>query len=350
MNTITRITAVSMLMGALIWHPQVHAAKWVISVVDFEFSPALITNVQVGDTIHWIWMEGSHTTTSTNIPEGADSWNESLNFINQSFEYIPQIEGTYDYVCLPHEGMGMVGSFIVEAFQPLNISIRIFLEGPFNGSSMSTVLADKGFMPLQHPYNPALPYYSNFFPVWLHLGNESVPAIPAGVVDWVVVEYRDALTASEATGATALSRNVYFINSDGYIVDLDGLSTPTLSIMPQFGLFTVIYHRNHLAVMNSNPLTSSEGSLYHYDFTTGPVKFYDGSAGSKELSTGIWGMIAGDSNGDNVVNSLDKVNAWEIEAGHAGYIGSDLSLESQADNSDKTGFWESNLGKSSSIP
>lgn len=90
-----------------------YAARYSIDVRDFVFSPSNLPGVIVGDTIHWEWQNGSHTTTSTTIPAGAAAWDHPINSSNLSFDYIPSKAGVYHYKCTPHESMGMVGQFTV---------------------------------------------------------------------------------------------------------------------------------------------------------------------------------------------------------------------------------------------
>jgi plastocyanin len=89
------------------------ATKFSVDVRDFEFSPSTLLNVRIGDTIHWEWKSGNHTTTSKTIPAGAASWDKPISSTNMSFDYIPTVTGIYSYKCTPHESMGMVGSFTV---------------------------------------------------------------------------------------------------------------------------------------------------------------------------------------------------------------------------------------------
>ena len=83
-----------------------------VQVSDFQFSPSSI-QMQVGDTIKWVWVNGFHTTTSTTIPTGAAAWDDTLASANDSFMYVPTVAGTYDYHCTPHASMGMTASFVV---------------------------------------------------------------------------------------------------------------------------------------------------------------------------------------------------------------------------------------------
>lgn len=95
-----------------------YAVTRVISVQNFSFSPTPLS-ATVGDTIKWQWISGSHTTTSTNIPLAASSWDSPLNSSSTTFIYVLLIPGTYNYKCTPHESMGMTG--IINA-QPNSIN------------------------------------------------------------------------------------------------------------------------------------------------------------------------------------------------------------------------------------
>lgn len=79
--------------------------------------------VEPGDTVTWINKTGSHSTTSYSpgnpgasvrrIPKGAKSWNSGV--FQQSggkFSYTFDVKGTYDYYCIPHKTLGMVGRIV----------------------------------------------------------------------------------------------------------------------------------------------------------------------------------------------------------------------------------------------
>lgn len=83
-----------------------------VEVSDFQFSP-LIFAVQAGDTVKWNWTGGSHTTTSTVLPPGAESWDAPITSTNTSFKYVPSVPGTYYYKSIPDASKGMTGKFYV---------------------------------------------------------------------------------------------------------------------------------------------------------------------------------------------------------------------------------------------
>jgi len=339
------------ILYCLTFSPALKATKWIVNVQNFIFNPDNLPLVQLGDTIRWQWGGGSHTTTTTapNIPTGATVWNSAINSTVQFYEYIPSVAGNYYYWCQPHQGMGMDATFTVSSPPGFAFNLKIFLEGPFNGTGMSTTLFDKGFIPLDQPYGPALPYYGNNNPVWYYSGTETVESLPAGIVDWIMVEFRDAPNGASATSAAAFARKALFLKSDGAIVALNGSGSPTVNVNVTQGLFAVVFHRNHLAVMNATPIPGA-GGVYNFDFTASSANFYGGSAGCKELMPGVWGMIASDGNADNLINVSDKSVVWSAETGMSGYLGGDYSAEAESDNSDKNLFWLPNLGRSSQVP
>lgn len=93
-----------------------YAVKHTVNVGNYYFNPATL-NVQVGDTIRWVWVQGSHTTTSTTIPAGAPSWDEPMNSNNTVYEYRVSVAGVYNYLCTPHSST-QIGSFTATAFTP----------------------------------------------------------------------------------------------------------------------------------------------------------------------------------------------------------------------------------------
>ena len=78
----------------------------IITVQNFQFTPAT-TNANVGDTIKWQWLNGSHTTTcdgsnGTTRPVGAASWSANMNSGSTTFTYKVAVVGNYHFVCIPH--------------------------------------------------------------------------------------------------------------------------------------------------------------------------------------------------------------------------------------------------------
>ena len=169
----------------------------------------------------------------------------------------------------------------------IDLDITVYLEGPFNGTSMTTSL--NSILPLNQPYGVS---------PWNYAGTESVAAIPnANVVDWVLVELRDAADAASAISPTMMDRQAAFLLNNGRVVGLDGSSTLQFSNSLTQQLFVVIWHRNHLGMMSSDFLSESEG-IYSYNFSTGATQAYGSTDAHKQIDPGVWGMIGGDGNRD----------------------------------------------------
>ena len=96
------------------------ATTHIINTADFSFSPSSLS-IMLGDTVQWVYVSGSHTTTSTTIPTGATAWNSPINTTVTSYTYVPTVSGTYNYICVPHQGMGMTGSFVVSGTTSVGI-------------------------------------------------------------------------------------------------------------------------------------------------------------------------------------------------------------------------------------
>lgn len=88
------------------------ATVHVVNVADFQFSPSSLT-IPFGDSVKWVWINGTHTTTSTSVPAGATPWDQPITPSNKSFIYKPAVAGMYEYKCTPHLTMGMTAIIIV---------------------------------------------------------------------------------------------------------------------------------------------------------------------------------------------------------------------------------------------
>lgn len=225
--------------------------------------------------------------------------------------------------------------------------LQVLLEGPYDtlNHAMKTILNDNGLLPLEQPFD------SDPGAVWYYNGNESVPSIPdANIVDWVLIQARDASTPGTATSATVTEMQPAFLLKNGKVVGLDGESPITLTQPIVNSLFIVIWHRNHLGVMSGYPVDHSGDCQYTFNFTSGPDQAHGGTLGHNELEPGVWGMISGDGDADGQVNNVDKNDVWAIQAGAAGYLAGDFNMDAQANNLDKNELWAPNTGSGGQIP
>jgi hypothetical protein len=219
------------------------------------------------------------------------------------------------------------------------LDLKIYLEGAFNGTNMNTGL--NTILPASQPFNQAPWYYD---------GDEFNPTLGgSSVVDWILVELRETSGGAEmATGNTKIWEQACILMSNGSIVSADGFNLPRFDTMVMQNIYPIVQHRNHLDVMTANPLALTD-SVYHYDFSTSAAKVYNGAAGYKELSPGLWGLVSGDGNGDGSIDILDK-ELWVGQAGKAGYFSTDFKMDARIDNTDKNEYWRLNQTYSSQVP
>lgn len=221
----------------------------------------------------------------------------------------------------------------------IDLNILVYLEGPYEAGSMNTSLKDGGVIPLNQPYNIS---------PWFYTGTENVVSIPDNVVDWVLIDLRDASNATTALPPTSVEKQAAFLLSNGSVVGLDGSSVLQFSAIISIDPYLVIWHRNHLGVLSANSPTES-GGIYTYNFSTDLNQAHDGGLGYKLIDTGIFGMAAGDANADGTVDATDKA-LWTGHAGTNGYNSSDFDLDSQVNNQDKNELMIINQSLSSQIP
>ena len=220
------------------------------------------------------------------------------------------------------------------------LDVKVYLEGPFNGTTMDTELNSNGYIPFDHPYDQ---------PPWNYDGAESLPSIPnSQVVDWVLIEFRDTTQSDRATSEAIDFRRAGLLLNDGHVVDLDGTSPLAFNTVIDWNLFLVVRHRNHLDIQ-ATYVANQAGNVYSYDFTFGQIQAWGGLLGHKELAPNKWGMIGGDGLPDGGVNNLDKNDIWVPQAGGSGYLGGDFNMDGQVNNTDKIDIWNPNTGYGSQV-
>jgi hypothetical protein len=278
-----------------------------------------------------------------NIPNSTPAWTRfsaPFNYFNsttpQYILFVVSSAGTSAHV-------GTIAYFddIELIYNEPELDLTVFLQGPYAGGNLMSAALNPGLLPLNQPYNTA---------PWNYTGTESVISIPnAEVVDWVLVDMRDAATAATATTATSVRKRAAFLLGNGSVVGMDGTKKLTAPLTISQNLYLVIWHRNHLGIMSSIPLVKLN-NVYAYDFSTDFSKVYGGSTGYIQLETGVWGMAGGDGNADGIVNAADKNNFWSIFVGTTGYLNYEYNLDGQISNQDKNDIWLNSQNKDCQVP
>lgn len=98
----TKITvSMTLVMLFMLMSTVVRATIHTVQVANFSFSPSTFS-IESGDTIRWIWVSGTHTTTSTSVPAGATAWDHPMTSANPEFDLKLTVVGTYNYHCSIH--------------------------------------------------------------------------------------------------------------------------------------------------------------------------------------------------------------------------------------------------------
>ena len=128
----------------------------IVEVKNFVFVPETL-NISVGDTVVWQWIEGTHTTTSDSTT-GQNVWNEPIDAGHQVFRFVITAPGTHGYYCIPHQGLGMVGTIVAspvngvddELNQPKKFQLSQNYPNPFNPTTnLQYAISSRQFITLK---------------------------------------------------------------------------------------------------------------------------------------------------------------------------------------------------------
>ena len=221
----------------------------------------------------------------------------------------------------------------------LLIPIKIALEGAWLGDidAMKDELRQGGYIPLAEPFTAM---------GFTHIGdggNESIaPSVlnasgANAIVDWIFVELR---TQKDTT--SKIATRAALLQSDGDIVDLDGVSTLKFLNIPYGQYYVIVRDRNHLGVRTKDRISLSN-TTNTIDFLT-DTTIYQNILAFKDLGDGYYGLISGDVDGNGQVQTTDQ-SLLTPDIGLSGYRASDLNYDGQVQNTDLQNFLTPNLGK-----
>ncbi len=216
----------------------------------------------------------------------------------------------------------------------LRAAVRCFLQGPFiSGSdSMSNTLHTTGTIPLRSPYAD---------------DPRTVAAVPANIVDWVLLQFRFS-TNSQAVFSRSL-----FLRNDGWLVNDKGSPSFNVDLLATTNFYVSVKHRNHVAAMSATPAVFDEQTMTMLvDFTASSEAYFgnpetacvavNGDSGER------WALRAGDADGDGVVRPVD-LEILNTQTNQSGYLRGDLNLDGAA-NGDDIILFQSNQSARAAMP
>lgn len=243
--------------------------------------------------------------------------------------------------------LSQLGPFAIGYPVPVQVCLdaRVLLEGPYRNGSMATDLARRRLIPPTPP---------NIYPYNRDPNRTAIntPAMDSTIVDWVLIELRPNPTSPQRVYRTALLR------ADGTIVDVDGSSRlcfdPTVDTTTYY---VAIHHRTHLAIITAAPLRlASDDQPAQAVVLSSPTLVSGGAAALKPIDYSptdgvIFGMVAGDVNGDGSVDIGDRTDYDAIWNGcvEEGYLNRDTDMSGIVTTRDANKTWN-NRGRTTNVP
>lgn len=204
----------------------------------------------------------------------------------------------------------------------VELSAKIFLEGPYNGEGTMLSSLDT-LIPLNQPYHDA-PYY--------YMGTETALVIPDNVVDWVLIEMRSGTPSISNQTTLVTETKAGFLLENGNIVHTDGESPLTFETLNQGeGYYLCIRHRNHLDVLSAISITATADM--NYDFTIAENQAF-GSQQLKALEGNVYALYAGDYTQEGIIQTTDYDFWTNAPASINVYSVTDGTLDGVVQNTD----------------
>jgi hypothetical protein len=183
----------------------------------------------------------------------------------------------------------------------VRVALKALLDGPYNAGTgrMDDALRSLGLVPTTQPYGSAPFGYT---------GSETVaPTVLVNtdpddaVVDWVLVELRDAVTPS-----LILHRRAALLQRDGDVVDTDG-SSPVTFATPAAAFHVALRHRNHFGAMTATPLPLS-GTPTAIDLTSAATSTWGTNARKPPATAGPMLLWSGNARTDSLLRYTGALN------------------------------------------
>lgn len=228
---------------------------------------------------------------------------------------------------------GGIDGFEVTDLSPfVTIPMRGYLEGAYQpaiGTMRTSLNTSPSLLPALQPYSVA---------PWSYSGKEATSATPTGVVDWVLIEVRNASNPEQI-----VEQRAAYILSNGTIRGLQNANGVSFTnVVSGNSYYFTLRHRNHLDIITQSAMTAS--STNTIDFSVA-ANIAGGAAQLANLGNGRYGLRAGDINGDGVITVAD----YNIYIAQSSFLEQYLSSDVSLDRSTTVGDFNLYLPNSSSI-
>ena len=272
-------------------------------------------------------------------------WSGS-DWLDQTHETVPVIDAVNDWVYNYAVNVSSLGDFAIGMpgdITHLVLMGKVILEGAYRFGSMQNDLRTKNLIPATPP--DIYPY--NLDP---KRASYNQTAIPDSAVDWILLEFRNKVSS---LGVRYIS---CFVGIDGKIIGRDGSYPLNLYSegIDSGEYFLAVRHRNHLSVVTENsinlyPEKSPKDTL---DFSK-PENLLGREnslriLGFKSDGSLLFGLIAGDINGDGIIDDSDLIGSWEDRDYEDLYKATDINMSGFFNTRDFNFVWN-NRGRRSAV-
>lgn len=178
---------------------------------------------------------------------------------------------------------------------PPQLQLKTILQGAYNTEigTMSTLLQTNDLLPVAQPFNTA---------PWNYTGTEAVgnvTQLPTNMVNWVLVELREASDSHNIIAQKAVS-----LLSDGSIQDVNSTNNTITFNDIDFSdtYYVAIKSLNHLAIISNDLITLNNNTPYDLSL---PSNVLDGDNQLINVGNDTYAMRAGDWNSDGIITTAD---------------------------------------------
>lgn len=259
------------------------------------------TEPLAGDILQGLPIDAIHEPSAPWTPNGGcDQWNTLLVDLTNATGSLAQVKLTW-------ECSGGQAFYIdqVDVFEAIRVKAKVFLDGPYDPGP-HTMKDD-----LRTLLSPSDPYDAGPFALtgnWTHAWHNmhinpvllNTTDNNNALVDWVVLELRDASNAS-----TLLAARPCLVQRDGDLVDIDGQEGVWFDV-PATNYYVSVRHRNHLGTRTATAVAISN-SMSAVDFTLTSTSTF-GTNARNTAADGKATLWCGDARSDRNVKYTGSAN------------------------------------------
>lgn len=268
-----------------------------LTIDGFNFIPS-VSSLAINDHSDINWFQ------NIALGEGDEPWdgippstNPSTPFVNW---FMP--EENELHVKITIDNVDFAWHEIVEP--PVMFSPKVYLQGAMLNPNMGeeNLMRDdlrvSGIIPVTSPYEDGATCEPNVFNV----------TGPNAIVDWIWIEIR-----SDLDNTTIIHSQSAFLQRNGTIVDIDGISPIKINIKTEKEYYIAINHRNHLGIITDHFITlTKNNTIINFTDSANSITHGTNAQTTFGMPQGFYGMWSGNVRGDNNIRYQGSNNDTNV--------------------------------------